>query len=101
MTHDILARTFGDGDMEPGAVAARALEIFDREMPRMAAAFYLPGFDGRTAEYPRHRRARGRALAVRLKEGGYSVAAVEEPRRRSCFGVEVEGRPISCSNPRP
>jgi ATP-dependent helicase/nuclease subunit B len=93
VVHKILERTLQDGSLEPEAAASRALEIFDRDLPRMAAALYLPGSAGelRKARLVTERAAR--FLAVRLKEGHYKVAAVEKLRRRSSFGIEFEGRP--------
>ncbi len=92
VVHEILARTLQEGSLEPEAAASRAVEIFDRDLPRMAAALYLPGFSGelRRARLVTERSAR--VLAFRLKEGHYKVAAVETLRRRNLFGVELEGR---------
>ena len=93
VAHKILERTFLEGSLEPEAVASRAVEIFDRDLPRMAAALYLPGSAGELRKARLAIEGAARFLAVRLKEGGYKVAAIETPLKRSFFGVEFEGRP--------
>lgn len=93
VTHEILAQTFREGSLEPEASAARAVEIFDRDVPRMAAALYLPGSAGDLRKTRLVVQLAAYALAVRLKEGGYQVSAIEEPRRKKAFGVDFEGWP--------
>ena len=95
LIHEILLRVLLQKIKTPEAAASKAVSIFDREGPRLAALFFQPGFDDVRAEVKQAVRTAADTLFRMLKEGKFNVRTVEETyslKVRS-IGIEIEGRP--------
>jgi len=95
LIHEILLRVLQQGIKTPEAAVSKAVSIFDKEGPRLAASLFQPGFDDVRAEVKQAVCTAAQALFRMLKTERFTVRSVEEAynlKVRS-IGVEIEGRP--------
>jgi hypothetical protein len=93
VTHALLARVLEAGLRSPEEAEAYAVQLFDTEAPRMAAALFLPGADAARADARQVVRLATRELFRHLHAAGLDVIAVETAYARTGAGGALEGRP--------
>jgi len=89
VTHEVLERVVAEGG-EPERAKARAVEIFDAEGPRLAAALFLPGSDAERAAVRSAASSSARVLVALVNGRGVRV---ETEYKAKAFGGELAGRP--------
>lgn len=92
LAHHLLELVFGVSDPAATTATARAEEVFDREVPRLAEAFALPDYQAERTNLRRAFVESVRLLATVLEQTGASSRGLEVPLAGSLAGVRITAR---------
>jgi len=95
LIHEILLRVLQQPVKKPETAVKKAMDIFDKEGPRLAALFFQPGFDDIRAAAKQAVHTATEELFRMLGKGGFTRWIPEESRNLKVrsLGIEIEGRP--------
>jgi len=93
VAHRLLELVFVNPPSTPDAAKRRAEEIFDREVPHLAAPLFLPGAEVERASLRRICVTSAADIARLLADADLSVHSVEEVHEGSLDGVAISSRP--------
>lgn len=92
LAHHVLAEVFGGGALDADAAAARAAEVFDRDLPGLAEQLLLPEHQVDRSQARRSVIETARELGRVLTRTGATVRGVERELEGTLGGVAVKGR---------
>lgn len=92
VAHELLARVLKSGPLTPEQAEMMALELFDREGPRLAAQLFMPGQEPQKAQSRQTTGRAAKALFTHLKAANLQVIAVEQACNATALGSTLEGR---------
>jgi len=93
VAHAVLEHVFAQGLPGPDAAEAAARERFDAEAPRLAASLFQRGASAERARARSITARAARELSRLLREGGWSVGAVEQTLEGEALGGGFRGTP--------